>query len=171
MFQTVFRLLVESQVVNEVDLCVSEIVDRQKELIGQIIVRLYLQDVSPETTFQFEQELEAAGKELMRLLLEWALNQLEPTRTGSHSKDSGMGVRSVSAREQKDAEPERRHAFRQDHAVAISVSLPTARTRAHDLPARNETRVGRARDSTLRRYRGTRNGRRGSESATCYRKA
>ena len=78
MFQTVFRLLVESQVVNEVDLCVSEIVDRQKELIGQIIVRLYLQDVSPETTFQFEQELEAAGKELMRLLLEWALNQLEP---------------------------------------------------------------------------------------------
>lgn len=78
MVQTVFSLVVGASVVAKVDGRMSEILDQQKELIGQIIVRLYTQKVSPESMFQFEQELEAAGKELMRLILEWALNQLEP---------------------------------------------------------------------------------------------
>ena len=78
MFQAVLSLVIGGGVITEVDERLSEILDQQKDVIGQIVVRLYSQEVSPESTFQFEQELEAAGKELLRLVFEWALNQLEP---------------------------------------------------------------------------------------------
>ena len=76
--QSVFSLLIGAGVVAEVDERLSEILGQQKEVIGRILTRLYSEEISPEATFQFEQELEAAGKELMRLVFEWALNQLEP---------------------------------------------------------------------------------------------
>ena len=78
MVQSVFSLVVGAGVIAAIQARVSEILDQQKEVIGQILTRLYSQEVCPEATFQFEQELEAAGKESMRLVLEWALNQLEP---------------------------------------------------------------------------------------------
>jgi hypothetical protein len=76
--QTAFSLLVGASVVAEVNQHVERLLDQHKARIGELILRLYLQEVSPETTFQFEQELEAAGKELLRQLLEWTFNQLEP---------------------------------------------------------------------------------------------
>ena len=77
MVQTAFHLIVGASVIGEVDRHVARLLDQQKNLIGEAIVRLYLQELSPESTFQFEQELESAGRELMRLLLEWTLNQFE----------------------------------------------------------------------------------------------
>jgi hypothetical protein len=76
--QTAFRLIVGVSIVAEVDRHVAQLLDQHRALIGDVIMRLYLKELSPASTFQFEQELEAAGKELMRLLLEWTLNQLEP---------------------------------------------------------------------------------------------
>ena len=78
MVQTAFRLMVGASVVAEVERHVAELVDQHKALIGEVIMRLDLKEVSPESTFQFEQELEATGKELMRQLAEWTLNQLDP---------------------------------------------------------------------------------------------
>ncbi len=78
MVQTVFSLVVGAGAIAEADERLSKILEQQKYVIGQIVVRLYSREVSPEATFQFEQELEAAGKELLRLIAEWALNQLEP---------------------------------------------------------------------------------------------
>lgn len=77
MVQTAFQLIVGASVIAEVERHVARLLDQQKNLIGEAIVRLYLQELSPESTFQFEQELEAAGNELMRVLLEWTLNQFE----------------------------------------------------------------------------------------------
>ena len=77
MVQTAFNLIVGASVIAEVERHVARLLDQQKNLIGEAIVRLYLQELSPEATFQFEQELEAAGNELMRVLLEWTLNQFE----------------------------------------------------------------------------------------------
>ena len=77
MFQSAFRLLAGAVVIAEVEGHVARLFDQQKDVIGAAIVRLHLQSLSPESTFQFEQALEAAGKELMRSLLEWTLNQIE----------------------------------------------------------------------------------------------
>ena len=77
MIQTAFSLLVGASVLAEVDGHVAQVLNQYKALIGEAIMRLYLQELSPESTFQFEQKLEAAGKELMRVILEWTLNHLE----------------------------------------------------------------------------------------------
>jgi len=46
--------------------------------IGRLIVRFRRGDLTPQATYQFETELQAQLRELGRIIVEWALNHLEP---------------------------------------------------------------------------------------------
>ncbi len=75
----------------DVDRHVGQLLEHQKSLFGEVIIRLYLQESSPASTFQCEQELEATGKELMRVLVERTLNH-------SNRKSPNRHVARVSER-------------------------------------------------------------------------
>lgn len=42
-----------------------------------VVLKLFTDEVTPEAAFQFEQELQDVGRELLRLIVEWSYNQLE----------------------------------------------------------------------------------------------
>ena len=42
-----------------------------------VVLKLFTDEVTPEAAFEFEHELHEVGRELLRLIVEWAYNQLE----------------------------------------------------------------------------------------------
>ena len=70
-------------------LLASAVEDLERELLArlhenndailQVVLRLLTQEVTPQSVFRFEEELAVAGRELLRLITEYTLNQLEPS--------------------------------------------------------------------------------------------
>ena len=70
-------------------LLASAVEDLERELLArlhenndailQVVLRLLTQEVTPQSVFRFEEELAVAGRELLRLITVYTLNQLEPS--------------------------------------------------------------------------------------------
>jgi hypothetical protein len=54
-----------------------ELIDEHADTFVDVVLRMFLSEVSPMAAFRFEEEMNDAGRELLRLLTEWTYNQLE----------------------------------------------------------------------------------------------
>ena len=78
MIQSSFKLVMVASAVAGVDQKISAEFEQYRSHFVAAILNLLTQEISAENVFQFELELEAIGKKLLRMMMEMTLNQLEP---------------------------------------------------------------------------------------------
>lgn len=86
------------------------------------------------------------------------LNRIRSVHSMQSWQNNSVAVRSVSTRKPKSSESACRHAFWNDHPLAVSVSLPQIGKRIDEFSFGPEARFGRTRIPLLLLHRGSGNG-------------
>lgn len=78
MSYSTFQLVLLASTIEDLQTELLALIQESSEQLAQVVVKLLLNEVTPEAAFQFEEELGNAGRELMRAIAEWSYNLLEP---------------------------------------------------------------------------------------------
>ena len=73
-----FKLVLVASAVAGVDQKMAALFEENRSELVVAILKLFSQEISAETVFHFELELEVIGKKLLRRIMEMTLNQIEP---------------------------------------------------------------------------------------------
>ena len=73
-----FRLALLASTVEDLKVELRPLVEESTCPISEVVVKFLLSEVSPHAAFEFEESLEKAGRELLRVIAQWTYNNLEP---------------------------------------------------------------------------------------------
>lgn len=72
------QLVLLASTVEELQRELQALLEKSSDQLAQVVVAFLLNEVTPQSAFQFEEALGNAGRELLRAIAEWSYNQLEP---------------------------------------------------------------------------------------------
>lgn len=78
MAYSTLQLVLLASSIEELESQLHGLLTESMDLIVEPVCQLLLREVSPENAFRYEDAIEMAGRELLRVVTEWSYNQLEP---------------------------------------------------------------------------------------------